>query len=139
MMRLDTEEVKKITKEMNRYLDGITIEELMARKKERFFYEVHLTEAQCNQEIIILDLSQRAYNCLRRAGINNLGQILDGFHDTGDESSKTKLRRLRNLGKGTAEEILAKLFFYHFQLLPNEKRGEYMRRLLMMNSAQSIT
>ena len=83
MMKLDSEEVQRITREMNRYLDGITIEELMMIRQKRFFYEVRLSETQCKQEIMALDLSQRAYNCLRRAGVNTVGQILDRFHDTG--------------------------------------------------------
>ena len=133
MMKLDTEEVQRITREMNRYLDGITIEELLMIRQKRFFYEVRLSETQCKQEIMTLDLSQRAYNCLRRAGINTVGQILDRFHDSGDQSSKRQLQQLKNLGKGTADEILIKLFFYQFSVLPEEKRSSYMKRVLEMN------
>lgn len=133
MMKLDTEEVQRITREMNRYLDGITIEELLMIRQKRFFNEVRLSEIQCKQEIMTLDLSQRAYNCLRRAGVNTVGQILDRFHDTGDQSSKKQLQQLKNLGKGTADEILMKLFFYQFSVLPEEKRSSYMKRVLEMN------
>ena len=133
MMKLDSEEVQRITREMNRYLDGITIEELMMIRQKRFFYEVRLSETQCKQEIMTLDLSQRAYNCLRRAGVNTVGQILDRFHDTGDQSSKHQLQQLKNLGRGTADEILMKLFFYQFSVLPEEKRASYMKRVLEMN------
>ena len=133
MMKLDTEEVQRVTREMNRYLEGTTIEELMRIRRKRFFYEVRLSETQCRQEIMTLDLSPRAYNCLRRAGINTIGQLLDGFHDTGEQSSKSRLLQLRNLGKGTAEEILMKLFFYQFSVLSEERRAPYMKRVLEMN------
>ena len=133
MMKLDTEEVQRVTREMNRYLEGTTIEELMMIRRKRFFYEVRLSETQCRQEIMTLDLSPRAYNCLRRAGINTIGQLLDGFHDTGEHSSKSRLLQLRNLGKGTAEEILMKLFFYQFSVLSEERRAPYMKRVLEMN------
>ena len=61
MMKLDTEEVQRVTREMNRYLEGTTIEELMMIRRKRFFYEVRLSETQCRQEIMTLDLSPRAY------------------------------------------------------------------------------
>lgn len=125
--------MQKVTKEMNRYLDGIRIEDLMAFRSDRFYYEVRMSAAQCKQEIMTLDLSQRAYNCLRRAGIRTIGEILDGFHDTEEESSRTQLQHLRNLGKGTADEILMKLFFYQFSILPEEKREAYMKRVVEMN------
>lgn len=133
MMKLDTEEMQKVIKEMNRYLEKNTIEELMMIRKKRFYYVVNMTSTQCAQDLMTLDLSQRAYNCLKRAGINTIGQMLECFQDTGEECSKSKLLGLRNLGKGTADEILVKLFFYQFTILPEDRRKEYMNKVLMMN------
>ena len=73
MIELDSTEAKRITKEMNSYLDGITIETLMSVRRGRFYYEVKLSEIQCKQDIAVLDLKPRAYNCLRRSGYNTIG------------------------------------------------------------------
>ena len=44
-----------------------------------------------------LQLSVRAYNCLKRANINTIGDLL--------EYSPEKLQELRNFGKKSADEV----------------------------------
>lgn len=51
--------------------------------------------------IELLDLSVRSFNCLHRAGVNTVGEIIA----LGPE----KLMRVRNLGKKSYEEIVEKL------------------------------
>ena len=51
--------------------------------------------------IDVLDLTVRSYNCLRRAGINTVGDLL--------LLSEDKLRTVRNLGNKSVKEILMKL------------------------------
>jgi len=139
MIHLDTPEAQRVTNEMNHYLEGATIEELISTKRKRFYFETCLTLAECRQDISVLDLSPRAYNCLRRTGYNTIGCLLDKCYDDESESSKKKLLKLRNLGKGTADEILIKLFFYQFDNLPKERKKGYMKRLLELNSGQAKT
>jgi len=47
-----------------------------------------------------LDLSLRAYNCLKRAKINTIGELVENYYH---------LRDFRNLGVKTEEEIQSKL------------------------------
>ena len=51
--------------------------------------------------ILDLDLSVRAYNCLKRANINTIGDLT--------ALSPTELNNIRNLGKKSLDEILQKL------------------------------
>ncbi|MBC7222734.1 MAG: DNA-directed RNA polymerase subunit alpha [Anaerolineae bacterium] len=51
-----------------------------------------------------LGLSVRAYNCLKRAGITKVGQILERLQKGRDE-----LLSIRNFGEKSLEELLAKL------------------------------
>jgi DNA-binding CsgD family transcriptional regulator len=55
-----------------------------------------------------LDFSVRTYNCLRRAGINTLGEIVS---KTSDE-----LAKIRNLGRHSLNEIVMTLEKYGFSL-----------------------
>ena len=55
-----------------------------------------------------LDLSVRTYSCLRRVGISTLGQICD--MTTGN------LLKVRNLGRKSAQEVIAKLAEYGLTL-----------------------
>ncbi|MCQ2495586.1 MAG: DNA-directed RNA polymerase subunit alpha [Lachnospiraceae bacterium] len=55
------------------------------------------------QAIIIdeLELSVRSYNCLKRAGINTVGELVNKTPD--------EMMKVRNLGRKSLEEVLAKL------------------------------
>lgn len=48
-----------------------------------------------------LELSVRSYNCLKRANINTVGELIDKTPD--------EMMRVRNLGRKSLEEVLAKL------------------------------
>lgn len=55
-----------------------------------------------------LDISVRAYNCLRRANIMTLGEIAD--------MTESELMKIRNIGKKTVEEIIKILDKYDLKL-----------------------
>lgn len=127
---------ENVTREMNKYLEGITIEEIfliLMHHKKSFHYQVMLTNEQQKQEIEVLDLSVRAYNCLRRAGYYNLESLINGIYTKEGETSKKQLRKLRNLGANSADEILIKLFNYQFMILPEARKKAYMDTILKIN------
>lgn len=55
-------------------------------------------------EIADMELSVRAYNCLKRAGIQTLGNLMDKTIDD--------MRNVRNLGRRAIEEVLVKMKEY---------------------------
>ena len=48
-----------------------------------------------------LDFSVRAYNCLKRAGVNTLGDLTS--------KSELEMMKIRNLGKKSLKEVLDKI------------------------------
>lgn len=74
--------------------DAINIE-VMAEKESK--------EEESTQDMTIedLDFSVRSYNCLKRAGINTLGELL--------QKSEADLMKVRNLGRKSLEEVNEKL------------------------------
>lgn len=54
-----------------------------------------------NMDIADLELSVRSYNCLRRASLNVVGDIL--------EKDQSYMMRVRNLGRKSLEEVYARL------------------------------
>ena len=60
-----------------------------------------------------LELSVRSYNCLKRAGINTVEELC----------SKTSedMMKVRNLGRKSLEEVLAKLKELGLQLNPSDE------------------
>lgn len=60
-----------------------------------------------------MGLSVRAYNCLKRAGINTLGDLMD--------KTMEDMMNVRNLGRRSLEEVLAKMEDYGVGLTENEE------------------
>ncbi|MBR2765431.1 MAG: DNA-directed RNA polymerase subunit alpha [Blautia sp.] len=60
-----------------------------------------------------LELSVRSYNCLKRAGINTVEELCSKTSDD--------MMKVRNLGKKSLEEVLAKLKELGLQLQPSEE------------------
>ena len=60
-----------------------------------------------------LELSVRSYNCLKRAGINTVEELTN--------RTSEDMMKVRNLGRKSLEEVLAKLKELGLQLNPNEE------------------
>jgi len=59
-----------------------------------------------------LDLSVRAYNCLKRAGINSVSELV--------QKNQEDMMKVRNLGRKSLEEVEQKLLALGLGLRPNE-------------------
>ena len=69
-------------------------------------YCVSITNQEGTKEIVDCDLddlkfSVRTYNCLKRAGINTLGDLT--------EKSELEMMKIRNLGKKSLKEVIEKI------------------------------
>lgn len=60
-----------------------------------------------------LDLSVRAFNCLKRAGVNTVNDLVTKTPD--------EMMKVRNLGKKSLEEVLAKIDSLGFSLSQNDE------------------
>jgi DNA-directed RNA polymerase subunit alpha len=70
-------------------------------------------EQKLEMAIEDLDLSVRSYNCLKRAGINTVGELV--------RKTEEEMMKVRNLGKKSFEEVERKLKELGFSL---SKSGE---------------
>lgn len=68
-----------------------------------------------NVSVEELELSVRSYNCLKRANINNLSDLLS--------LSDIDLMNIKNFGKKSAEEVLEKLESMGYSLVANRTGG----------------
>ena len=60
-----------------------------------------------------LDLSVRSFNCLKRAGINTVGDLIS--------KSEDEMMKVRNLGRKSLEEVMAKLDSLGFALTKEDE------------------
>lgn len=65
-----------------------------------------MRDARMARPIEELDLSVRAYNCLKRRGLNTVGEVIDFVQQGPPEW----YRRVRNLGVKSADEVARKVF-----------------------------
>ena len=83
--------------------DAIITEAVYSNEKEKVL-EMSIDE---------LELSVRSYNCLKRAGINTVEELCNKTSDD--------MMKVRNLGRKSLEEVLAKLKELGLQLQPTEE------------------
>ena len=86
-----------------------------------------MNELMRNTPLEALELSQRSYNCLKRAGYNTVGELVR-FLSEGRE-----LKGIRNCGANSIREIMDQLFLFQYDSLKPDKRGDYLKEVICMN------
>ncbi|MDO8689322.1 MAG: DNA-directed RNA polymerase subunit alpha [Dehalococcoidia bacterium] len=86
-----------------------------ARSDRRGLSAVPISARDYERSIEELDLSVRAYNCLKRSGITKIGQIL--------EMSDEELLAVRNFGQKSLDELKERLAQRGFVLRPSSEEG----------------
>lgn len=75
--------------------DIINDEEYMYEREEK------VSNKKLEKKIEEMDLSVRSYNCLKRAGINTVGELT--------QKTEEEMMRVRNLGRKSLKEVVTKL------------------------------
>ena len=78
-------------------------------KKEDVVAET--TENTPSMTIEELELSVRAYNCLKRASINSMAELL--------KKSEHDLLNIKNFGKKSSDEVIERLHHFGLDLAPS--------------------
>jgi DNA-directed RNA polymerase subunit alpha len=60
-----------------------------------------------------LELSMRSFNCLKRAGINSVGELI--------QKTEEEISKVRNMGKKSLEEVKNKLAEMGLAFRPEEE------------------
>ena len=120
---------EELVKDMNSRLPGnISLNYLQNRFNSVPFKMVAiLNSALMDSDISDLELSVRSSNALKRAGFYKVGDLVNGIDGYSD------LKKIRNCGDTSAQEIMARLFFYQYSILPEEKRSSYLLKVLKAN------
>ena len=101
---------KLLNEHLNLFVDlseETNVVEMMVEKDEKG------KEKILEMTIEELDLSVRSFNCLKRAGINTVNDLI--------EKSAEEMMKVRNLGKKSLEEVLAKIDSLGFSLNKNDE------------------
>lgn len=102
-------------------------ENWIVKKQGRFRFVVYQGMKAMDAGIDSLELSVRAYNCLKRAGYNTVNEVISAIEHRED------LMKVRNMGRKSADEVMFKLFIYNYENLKPEKRNAYIKRVMELN------
>ena len=117
---------ENVAREMNKYLEGITIEEIFILLKEvrRHFISGDFYNEQMKQDVEVLDLSVRAYHCLKRAGYHTLERLGKwNIYKRWRIQQETAEEESGILEINSADEILIKLMNYQFNPAGQQEKG----------------
>ena len=77
------------------------LNEVIAQENYMYEHEEKVSNKKYETKIEELDLSVRSYNCLKRAGINTVGDLI--------QKNEEEMMRVRNLGRKSLKEVVQKL------------------------------
>ena len=121
------EMVEEILKEMSKYSTR-PMAELIKERGEHFRYPVYLSEAFMKTPIEDMELGVRAYNCLKRAGYQTIGDLISKIEGRAD------LQKIRNMGKLSANEVMVSLCCFQYSMLSEERKEKFVKRVVELNA-----
>lgn len=82
-----------------------------------------------DEPVDVLMIDTRCMNCLSRAGITNIRQILNviGYESTINKSA------IKGLGASTQEELMRGLFLHQYARLGKEEKDKYRNIIFQLN------
>ena len=108
---------------MNR-VEGVDLHE---KKGSRFHFPIYYNKKLAETPIESLDLGVRAYNSLKRANFNYIGELAEATAE-GDI-----LKKIRNCGTKSVREIMEHMFLYQYEILSPERRERFLQEVVEMN------
>ena len=101
--------------------------EIKHRRGGKFRYPIYISDNLNTTEIDALELSVRANHCLHRAGFTTVGDLVANINGSDD------LKKIRNCGAKTVDEIMEQLFCYQYNQLDTTQKIKYIRRVIELN------
>lgn len=114
-------------------MNGLAGVRLKRKQGGKFCFPMYMTGAMEKRSIEDLELSARAYHCLKRAGYDTIGQLTEAI------ASGVTLKSIRNCGITSATEIMCSLFLLQYNMLPAESQYGYLMDVVRANIGDADT
>lgn len=127
-----TEKCKKVFKEMSKLVPGVDFMEIKEQRGGRLRFPMYISESLMITDLEVLDLSPRSSNCLHRAGFRTIGELVETIGGSED------LKKIRNCGTKSVNEIMDKLLGYQFEKLDDTKKMKFAKRVVELNKGEAV-
>lgn len=117
-------EQRQTLQEIMNSIEGV---ELKEKHGGQFHFRMYLTDKMRDTPLEALELGQRSYNCLKRAGYSTVGELTDAISGSQD------LKSIRNCGAKSVREVMEQLFLFQYTSLKREKQEVYLKEVVEMN------
>lgn len=97
------------------------------KREGKLRFPIYLSEKLKETDLEVLDLTVRSSNCLHRAGFSTIGELVESIDSMDD------LKKIRNCGAKSVNEIMEKLFCYQYGQLDASQKVKYINRVLELN------
>ena len=102
--------------------------DIRPKKGKSIQFKLYMDDSFRQVPIEDLGLSERSKNCLKRAGINTIGEFTERIKSSQD------LKAIRNCGAKCVAEIMQALCLYQYHLLDSKERIDYVDDLFRLNA-----
>lgn len=97
------------------------------KRRGKLRFPIYINEKLRAAELDTLELSVRSSNCLHRAGYKTIGELVEAIEGSDD------LRKIRNCGARSINEIMEKLFCYQYCQLDTSQKIKYINKVMELN------
>ena len=104
--------------------------EIKARRGGKLRYPMYINEKLRATELDALELSVRSSNSLHRAGYKTVGELVEAIESSED------LKKIRNCGAKSIDEIMEQLFCYQYCQLDTQQKIKYIEKVLKLNGVK---
>lgn len=116
----------ELAEEIYKAAEVIDLSLILALYYPKHSVAIPLTTKICDMEIESLELSVRSYNCLKRAGVANVRELVAIIHSG-------EFMRIRNLGKKSRIEIQEKILDIGYRALNVEEKYDFLNDVVERN------
>lgn len=124
--------IEKIFEEIMTLVPGADLARIKERGGGKFRYPIYINEKLNTTDLDVLELSARSSNCLHRAGYRTIGELVSNIN------SREDLKKIRNCGTKSIDEIMEQLFCYQYQQMGNDRKVKYIKRVLELNNEMVV-
>lgn len=122
-----SERCQQVFDEILRLVPTNRFSEIKKERGGKLVFPIYITDALMTTDLEALELSPRSSNCLHRAGFKTVGELVLAINGPDD------LKKIRNCGAKSVNEIMEQLFCYQYCQLTPERKVRYINRVLEMN------